>query len=296
MKVQYRIAIAVIAIVGAVVLFKALIGNSIVAIFDPAGPVAAQQKNLIELAVLLMLIIVIPVLTLFYTFAWKYRAGNPKAKYDPDQTHKPWKEIMLWFLPAIIVAVLAVITWQTAHALDPYNPLQSANKPLTIEVVALQWKWLFIYPEQNIATVNLIQFPENTPIHFELTADGPISSFWIPQLGSQIYSMAAMETQLNVMASTTGEFTGKNMEINGDGYSGMTFKALSTSQADFDAWVSSVKQSSPTLTTGAYTQLAMPSENNPPSYYSSVQGDLFDTIMMNYMEPSSSQPMQGMQM
>ena len=302
MKVQYRVAIGAVAVAAGIFFFRWLVGGSTISLFAPQGTVAAGEVGVIKTAVLLMLIVVIPVYILLYTFAWRYRADNVKAKYDPEQTHKPWKELLLWLVPISIVAMIAVLTWRSAHALDPYTPIQSPNPPITIQVVSLEWKWLFIYPAQNIATVNFIQFPVNTPVHFELTADSPMSSFWIPQLGSQIYAMAAMETQLNLIASTIGEFTGKDTEINGDGYAGMTFTAKSSSQSDFDAWVASVRQSSPPLTEAAYNALALPSQNNPPAYYSSVEGDMFDGIMMKFMMPSgtpmssSSQTMPGMDM
>jgi cytochrome o ubiquinol oxidase subunit 2 len=169
----------------------------------------------------------------------------------------------------------------------------SSNRPVAIKVVALRWKWLFIYPEQNIATVNFVEFPERTPVHFELTADAPMSSFWIPQLGTQIYAMAAMQTQLNVMANSEGEYAGKNMEINGAGYADMNFKAKSVSRDDFDAWIQHVKQASSTLDQVAYEDLAKPTEANPVAYYSSVTQGLYDSIMMKFMMPGN---MQGMKM
>jgi cytochrome o ubiquinol oxidase subunit 2 len=257
-------------------------------VFDPQGPIALQERNLIVLAVSLMLLIAIPMLILLYTFAWKYRAGNKKAKYDPEHVGGAWRQLLWWVIPATLIVVLAVINWKTTHALDPYKAIASNNPPLTIEVVALQWKWLFIYPAQGIATVNYIQFPVSTPIHFVLTADAPMSSFWIPQLGSQIYAMAAMQTQLNLEADTPGEYTGKDTEINGAGYAGMTFLAKSTSQDDFNTWVTSVQNSSNTLSMDAYNALAMPSEDNPPAYYSSYDKDLYGSILMKYMVPMSS--------
>ena len=266
-------------------------------VFDPQGPIASQERDLIILAVLIMLVIAIPMLILLYTFAWKYRAENKKAKYDPDHVGNVLKQLAWWAIPAAAIVAIAIINWKSTHALDPTQPIASANPPLTIEVIALQWKWLFIYPAQGIATVNFIQFPEQTPVHFELTADGPMSSFWIPQLGSQIYAMSAMQTQLNLMANTTGEYTGKDTEINGAGYSGMTFVAKSTSQSDFDAWIASIQQSTstyPALTMDAYDTLAEPSKNNSPTYYSSFDPNLYNNILMKYMAPSSTMP--GMEM
>jgi cytochrome o ubiquinol oxidase subunit II len=288
MKVYYRVLLGAVIIAAAWILIKALIGNSIVALFMPAGPTALQERNLIITMTLIMLIVVVPMFIALFTIAWKYRAGNKNAKYDPDRAHSTSRELMLWAAPVAIIIVLGILNWNSAHALDPAVPIQSANPPITIEVVALPWKWLFIYPAQNIATVNFIQFPVNTPVHFELTADAPMSSFWIPQLGTQIYAMAAMETQMNTMANAIGEFTGKDTEINGAGYAGMTFVAKSSSQSDFDAWIQSIQQSSSTLDQAAYDALSAPSENNPPAYYSSVEAGLFNSIMMKFMMPSST--------
>ncbi len=189
-----------------------------------------------------MLIIIVPTFILLFVVAWKYRAKNAKAKYDPEHSHGVFGELILWMIPSVVIAVMAVITWNATHKLDPYKPLESEVKPLTIQVVALDWKWLFIYPEQGIATLNFVQFPERTPIHFELSADGsPMNSFWIPQLSGQIYSMTGMTTQLHIMADGPGEYTGRAAEINGEGFADMTFVAKSTSQSDFEDWVAERK-------------------------------------------------------
>jgi len=241
--------------------------------------------------VCIMLVVAIPMLILLYAFAWKYRAGNKKAKYDPEHVGNAWRQLVWWAIPAVIIVVIAIINWKSTHALAPTNAIASNNPPLTIQVVALQWKWLFIYPAQGIATVNYIQFPVNTPLHFELTADGPMSSFWIPQLGSQIYAMAAMQTQMNLEADTIGEYTGKDTEINGAGYAGMTFLAKSTSQADFNTWVASVQNSTsthPALDMNTYNALAEPSQNNPPAYYSSYNKALYNAILIKYMAPMAT--------
>ncbi len=299
MKVQYRIAIGAAIILAAVIFFKYLIGGSLVALFAPDGTIAGQEISAIKVSMLLMLVVVVPMFVALFTFAWRYRAGNKAANYEPNQNHGASSELMLWVIPAMLVAVLAVLSWKSVHAVDPYQPIASSVPPLTIEVVALQWKWLFIYPQQGIATVNYIEFPEQTPVHFELTADAPMSSFWIPQLGSQIYAMAAMETQLNLIASSTGTFTGKDTEINGAGYAGMTFQANSVAETDFNIWVAQIKQMSSTLDEDAYNTLAEPSTYNPPAYYSSVDPNLYNNVMMKYMMPSSSMPgmaMPGMQM
>jgi cytochrome o ubiquinol oxidase subunit 2 len=275
-------------------------------LLNPAGTIALAERHVIILAVSLMLIVAIPLYVILFTFARKYREGNTEAKYSPNLERNPFATFALWAIPITLIAILSVINWQTTHALDPYKPIASDVPPLTIEVIALPWKFLFIYPAQGIATVNFIQFPENTPLHFQLTADAPMSSFWIPQLGSQIYAMPAMTTQLNLIATTLGDFRGLDTEINGAGFSGMKFMARSTSQSDFEAWVASVQQASTTLSLNDYNQLAAPSENNPVATYASIDPGLYNEVVMKYMMPASDdsaaamtstmQGMPGMQM
>jgi cytochrome o ubiquinol oxidase subunit II len=250
----------------------------------PKGIIARSELNLITTNYLLMLIVIVPTFILLFVVAWKYRAKNSKAKHEPKQSHGVFRELILWIIPSVIIAVMSVITWNAAHELDPYQPLKSEVKPLTIQVVALDWKWLFIYPEQGIATVNFVQFPEGTPIHFALSADGsPMNSFWIPQLSGQIYSMTGMITQLHMMADAPGVYAGRAAEINGEGFAGMTFVAKSTSQSDFDDWVAHVKQSRLQLTRSVYNELAKSSQNNPIALYSHVEEGLFNQIVMKYM-------------
>jgi cytochrome o ubiquinol oxidase subunit 2 len=263
-------------------------------LFNPAGPVAAGQKRLIIEAVSIMLIAVIPILGAAFFVMFKYREGK-QQKYDPEWNARNSKwQIGGWIFLTIIIICLAVVGYNGAQNLDPYKAIASANPPLTIQVVALQWKWLFIYPQQNIATVNFIEFPVNTPVHFELTADGPMSAFWIPQLGSQIYAMAAMQTQLNLMASKAGEYNGLDTEINGDGYAGMKFIAKAGSQQDFNNWVESVKKTGNPLDQNTYNLLAMPSQNNSTVFYSPVDENLYNNVMMNYMMPASQMPRMDM--
>lgn len=285
MKMRYRIAIAAVLALGTVLFFKLVIGDSVVELLDPQGSVATQERDVIVKTVLIMLAAGVPMLILLYAIAWKYRAGNPKAVYSPDAKNSAWGELAVWALPAVVVAALATIAWTSSHALDPFAAIKSEEKPITIQVIALQWKWLFIYPEQHIATVNFIAFPEQTPVHFELTTDGPVSSFWIPQLGSQIYAMGSMRTQLNLIASSTGEYAGKNMEINGPGYSGMTFVAKSVTQEDFDAWVNQVRRSPVVLDHAAFEELAKPSMEVPPAYYGAADTDIFTSVLIKDMPP-----------
>ncbi len=257
-------------------------------LFNAKGATAQAQGRLILTAMLLMLVIVVPVITAGFIIAFKYRAGRGQA-YEPDwgDRHR-YLQLVWWACPILIIALLSIINFQSAHQLDPSKTIASPYPPLTIEVVALQWKWLFIYPKQNIATVNYIDVPENVPLHFELTADGPMSLFWIPQLGGEMAAMAAMVNQINLIANQTGQFTGQNSEINGAGYSGMKFIVNSTSQTDFNSWVAGVQKSSPPLTQNAYNQLALPTQNNSAAYFGSVDQNLYNTIMMKYMMPPQS--------
>jgi len=261
--------------------------NHSLAVLSPKGPIAQKERTLMIIAAILMLVVIIPVFTLTFGIVYKYRASNKKATYSPDWDHSRIVETIWWTIPVILIITLGVITWQSTHALDPYKPLVSKNKPMTIQVVALQWKWLFIYPEQNIASVNYVQFPSQTPINFVITADAPMNSFWIPQLGGQIYAMPGMSTQLHLMADNNGSYYGSSANISGVGFAGMNFTAKSTSQDDFNNWVRNVKQSPNKLSFSQYNTLAQPSTNNPPVYYSSKEAYLYNTIVMKYMMPTN---------
>jgi cytochrome o ubiquinol oxidase subunit 2 len=179
-----------------------------------------------------------------------------------------------------------MITWKSTHDLNPFNPIVSDKKAVKIQVVALQWKWLFIYPEQGIATVNFIQFPVDTPVNFEITADAPMNSFWIPQLGGMIYAMPAMRSKLHLIASEMGDFRGVSANLSGTGFAGMTFVAKSSSLADFEGWVQTVRQSKSQLTAESYKQLVMPSQNNPVATYILQDNNLFEEVLMKYMPPA----------
>jgi len=254
------------------------------AVLDPKGIIAHEERSLMITAVLLMLIIVIPVFIITAVFAWKYRA-NGKAKHSPNWTLNLKSELVMWAIPTIIVLALWAVTWKGTHELDPFKALASEAKPITIQVVALQWKWLFIYPEQNIATVNFVQFPKSTPINFQITADAPMNSFWIPQLGGQMYAMPGMDTQLHLMADASGEFNGSTAELSGAGFASMRFIAKSTTDSDFESWVQSVKKSQSSLTLAEYNKLAVPTSNNPPAYFSSTDKNLYQNVIMKFMMP-----------
>ncbi len=252
---------------------------------DPKGSIGRQERQLITFALMLSVIIVVPVFTMLFWFAWKYRENNPrKTSYSPDWDHNIFIETVWWLVPSALILILSVVAWNSSHKLDPFNSL-SGNKPLQIQVIALDWKWLFIYPEQNIASVNYLQIPVGRPVTFNITADAPMNSFWIPQLGGQIYAMPGMATQLHLKATTPGTFRGSSANISGQGFSGMAFTAHAGSQPDFNRWVSQAKHSPNNLNFKTYDQLAKPSENNPTAYYASTAPNLYDIVIMKYMEP-----------
>ena len=240
------------------------------ALFDPKGPVGEQAKTLIITSVGLMMIIIIPVLFMVIYFPYKYRKGNKNAEYKPDWEHSTKIEIIVWLVPCLIVAALGVVTYLTSHSLDPRKSLGKAEDTLTIQVVAMDWKWLFIYPEQQIATVNEIAIPVNTPVEFLITSDTVMNSFFIPRLGSQIYAMAGMENRLNLMASEEGVFRGMSANYSGFGFSGMKFKTHSVSQQGFDDWVNKVKRSPLVLNDKAYKILSKKTKDHAVQHFADV--------------------------
>lgn len=254
---------------------------------NPAGIIALKERNLMAFTVLLGALVIIPVFIMTIAIAVRYREGNKKAVYKPEWGTNHLAEVIWWGIPILIIGTLAVVTWQSTHHLDPYKPLPDHEKTLTIQVVALDWKWLFIYPEQNIATVNYVQFPTNTSVRFDLTSDTVMNSFWIPKLSGQLYAMPGMVTKLHLNATEEGDYKGSAANISGKGFAGMKFIARASSEQAFNSWVSGVKNKPATpLTIDTYALLVKPSENNPVSYYTSVPDGFYDTIVMKYMMPT----------
>jgi cytochrome o ubiquinol oxidase subunit 2 len=254
---------------------------------NPAGDIAKQQADLITVSVLLMLIIIIPVMILTCVFAWKYRK-SANAKYEPDWDHSTKLELVIWGAPLLIIIALGLITWISTHKLDPYRPLErldekrpipAGTKVLEVQVVSLDWKWLFIYPEQGIATVNELVTPIDTPIRFKLTSSTVMNAFYIPTLAGMIYTMPGMETTLHAVLNKAGDYKGLSSNFSGDGFSHMKFAYRGTSQADFDAWVGKVKASGNTLGSADYLTLEKPSEKEPVRYYGNVQPNLFLSVV-----------------
>lgn len=254
-------------------------------LMNPKGAIGVEQRTLIITAIALMLIVVVPVIFMAFAFAWKYRASNKNAKYSPNWSHSNKIEAVVWTIPIIIIAILGTITWKTTHELDPYKPIVTDKKPMTIEVMSLDWKWLFIYPEQGIATVNELAFPKDVPVEFKITSNSVMNSFFIPQLGGQIYAMAGMQTKLHLIGNEAGEYNGISSSYSGRGFSGMKFSAIVTpTEAEFDQWVTKVKESPTVLnTTSDFNKLAEPSENNPVKYFSSVKPNLFKETIAKFM-------------
>jgi len=284
MKKAFKITLIILLCLGSAALTALYISTHTIDVLEPKGIIGEREAELLTTASLLMLIVVIPVFILTWIFAWKYREGH-LLKHEPDWEHNYIAEYCWWGVPILIIIALAITTWKSTHDLNPFKPIVNGKKPLSIQVVALNWKWLFLYPEQGIATVNFVQFPEKTPLNFAITSDAPMNSFWIPQLGGQIYAMPAMRSKLHLIANETGSFKGVSANFSGTGFAGMRFTATASTEADFDAWVLQVKQSGKPLNLTTYEQLALPSEYHPVEYYTLENLDLFDRILMKYMVP-----------
>ena len=257
-------------------------------VMSPSGDIAAQQRDLIVVSTILMLIIIVPVLAMTLYFAWHYRQSNTAAKYDPEWHHSTGLEVAIWSAPLAIIIALGAITWVSTHKLDPYRPLERLDaarpvteemKPITVEVVALDWKWLFFYPEYGIATVNEMAAPVDVPINFKLTASSVMNSFYVPALAGMIYTMPGMETKLHAVINKAGEYEGLSSNYSGDGFSHMRFKFHGVDQAGFEAWVARVKQNGTALNRDAYLKLEKPSAKEPVRYYATVDNGLYQAVL-----------------
>ena len=267
-----------------------LTGCSKLVVLNPAGDVAAQQGDLVVIATVLMLLIIVPVIALTLWFAWRYRQGSRHAEtdYAPDWHHSTKLELVIWAAPLVIIIALGAITWITTHKLDPYRPLDRISeqkalpenvKPLEVQVVALDWKWLFVLPEQGIATVNELAAPVDRPIRFTLTSSTTMNAFYVPDLAGMIYTMPGMQTELNAVINQPGVFRGMSSHYSGAGFSGMNFRFHGLSEQDFEQWVARAKAEGQPLTRQAYLALAKPSERHPVERFSSVEDGLFDRVV-----------------
>jgi len=268
--------------------FVALLGGCDFVVLAPAGDVAAQQRDLVVISTVLMLLIVLPVMALTVFFAWRYRQSNTAVPYEPEWDHSTQLELVIWSAPLLIIVCLGALTWMGTHLLDPYRTLgridagkaiESKDAPLNVEVVALDWMWLFIYPDYGVAAVNELAAPVDRPIRFRITASSVMNSFYIPALAGQIYAMPGMETKLHAVANEQGTFRGFSANYSGAGFSGMHFAFKSLSASDFDKWITNAKASSNMLGRSDYLQLERPSQNEPVRLYGSVDRDLYKAIL-----------------
>jgi cytochrome o ubiquinol oxidase subunit 2 len=250
-------------------------------IMDPVGPVGAAEKQILINSTAIMLAIVIPTIIATLAFAWWFRRGNKKATYRPDWEYSGAIEMVVWSIPALTIILLGGITWIGSHDLDPAKSLPSAAKPLNVEVVSLDWKWLFIYPDQGVATVNQLVVPAGTPVTFRLTSATVWNSFFVPQMGTMIYTMPGMATRLNLQADRQGVYDGFSSHFSGAGFPGMTFRVHAVPPEQFAAWAQGARGQRQALDANSYAELAKPSSYVKPTTYGSVAPGLFDAIMMN---------------
>jgi cytochrome o ubiquinol oxidase subunit II len=248
-------------------------------VLDPRGPIASAERLLLINSTAIMLVVVVPVILATLVFAWWYRSSNARADRSPDESYEGRIEFVVWSIPALTVILLGGVIWIGSHQLDPRASIAAKSDPLRVDVVALDWKWLFIYPDQGVATVNQLVIPTGTPIEFRLTSATVMNSFFVPQLGSQIYAMGGMTTHLNLLADGPGEYPGFSANYSGDGFSEMRFIVKSVSAGDFNAWLEQARGAGSALDDARYIELAKPSKAVPPTTYRSVEPKLFERIL-----------------
>lgn len=274
----------------------ALLAGCDMVVMSPSGDVALQQRDLIVWSTILMLLVIVPVIVLTLWFAWRYRAGNAEATYAPDWDHSTVLELVIWSVPLLIIIALGAMTWVSTHQLDPYRPLERIDaqrpvpqgvEPLVIEVVAMDWKWLFLYPEQGIATINEVAAPVDRPIRFKITSSTMMNSFFIPALAGQIYAMAGMETKLHAVINKEGVYEGFSANYSGAGFSDMRFRFHGLSEQGFDAWVAKNRAQGEPLDREHYLALEQPSHDEPVHRFASVEPDLYEAILNRCVQPGS---------
>ena len=256
-------------------------------VLDPHGPVGAAERLMLYDATAIMLAVIGPVILLTLGFAWWFRSGNRRARYRPDWEYSPRIEVIIWAIPALVILFLGGIAWVGSHDLDPPRALQSSTEPLEVQVVSLDWKWLFIYPDAGVASVNKLVLPVGTPVRFHMTSASVMNSFFIPQLGSQIYTMAGMTTHVNLQADERGTYQGLSAQFSGEGFSDMRFEVDAVPTEDFQAWVGDVRTKSGVLDGPTYAQLARPSRVKGTATYAEVSAGLFDAIVAGGLPAST---------
>ncbi|WP_442852546.1 ubiquinol oxidase subunit II [Sphingomonas sp. PAMC 26617] len=274
-----------------------LLGGCNMVVMNPAGDVALQQRDLVIFATALMLLIVVPVIGLVGLFAWRYRSTNEDATYEPDWDHSSQLELLIWAAPLLIVICLGAVTWTGTHLLDPYRPIARLSagkplvanvKPLEVEVIALDWKWLFVYPQYGIATVNELAAPVDRPIHFRISSSSVMNAFYVPTLAGMIYAMPSMETQLNAVINKPGNYEGFSSNYSGAGFSGMRFRFHGLSEGDFNAWISRNKAAGGNLTRADYLKLEKPSEKVPVMRFANVDPGIFSAVVNQCIRPGTT--------
>ncbi|RYY27204.1 MAG: ubiquinol oxidase subunit II [Sphingomonadales bacterium] len=265
-------------------------------VLNPAGDIALQQRDIIYISTALMLLIIVPVMILIVVFAWRYRASNKDATYDPHFDHSTSLELVIWAAPLLIIICLGALTWWSTHLLDPFRPVNRIAagkpvdpnvKPLVVQVVSLDWKWLFIYPEQGVATVNELALPVDRPVRFDLTSTNMMNTFYAPTLAGMIYTMPGMRSTLHAVLNREGKFEGLSANYSGAGFSNMRFKLYGVDEGGFDNWISRVKASGPALDTARFLELEKPSEKVPAMYFGGVDQTLFTRVVQRCVKPGT---------
>jgi cytochrome o ubiquinol oxidase subunit 2 len=256
-----------------------------VAVLDPKGLIGVAEKSILIDSLAIMLAIVLPTIAAIFGFAWWFRASNTKAKYLPDFAYSGQLELIVWGIPILVILLLGGVIWIGSHELDPAEPLASKTPPLQVQVVSLDWKWLFIYPNQQVASVNQLVLPVGVPIHFSLTSASVMNAFFVPQLGSMIYAMNGMTTQLNLQADSPGTFHGLSSHFSGDGFPGMHFDVHAVPPEQFATWIETTRKAGPTLDPTSYTTLAQQSVNISPFTYRTAAPQLFQQIVEQILPP-----------
>jgi cytochrome o ubiquinol oxidase subunit II len=259
-------------------------------VLDPEGPVSSAERLILLNATGIMLVVVAPVIVLTLGFAWWYRSSNKRATYRPDWHYSGQIELVVWAIPTMVVILLAGVTWIGSHQLDPVVKLVSDAKPLRIEVVSLDWKWLFIYPDHQVATVNQLVVPSGTPVEFMLTSATVMNAFFVPQLGTQIYTMPGMTTRLSLLADRTGDYPGLSSHFSGDGFSDMRFVVHAVPTSEFDAWIAHTRSDMPALSSATYSQLARASSNVAVQSFGSVEPLLYEHILQTAAPLAAASP------
>src|SRR6266436_3584949 len=279
MRTEMKTVVTALVLIGVTALAGCTEG-----VLDPKGPIAAAERQILFNSLGIMLAIAIPTILATLGVAWWFRSSNTRARYLPMFNYSGRLEVLVWAIPAMTVLLVGGVAWVGAHDLDPRKPIVSAAKPVHVQVVSLDWKWLFIYPDQGIATVNQLTIPVGTPVDFELTSSGVMNSFFVPQLGSQIYTMAGMVTRLHLQADQSGSYRGMSAQFSGEGFADMYFNVEAVAPEKFSEWVDAARNVGMGLNVTTYAELAKPSASVAPFTYRAVAPGLFDSILVSEMQ------------